>query len=156
MKANTQIFIFLDRKFFSYETGERLKNKVAVITGAGAGIGRETALLFAHQGVQGLVLADNNQEKVDELAQIIKNLGVDCIAVKADVSKAEDCKHMIEAGEDTFGHINIIFNNAGIMHMQVRENYHFDRKYLNDLVLFVINIKVIHFSIICSSGRRCN
>lgn len=96
-----------------------MDKKVAVITGAGAGIGRETALKFARNGVDGLVLADMNEKAVQDLAEVLRNLGVEAIPVKTDVSKAEDCKRMIALGEEKFGRVNVIFNNAGIMHLEV-------------------------------------
>ncbi len=85
----------------------RLQNKVALITGAGGGIGRETALLFA---------ADTNAGPNEEVAAAVNAAGGNAIAVTADVSKAADCEAMIKAAEDKFGKLNILFNNAGISH----------------------------------------
>jgi NAD(P)-dependent dehydrogenase (short-subunit alcohol dehydrogenase family) len=89
----------------------RLKDKVALITGAGAGIGRETAVLFAKEGAA-VACVDVNEAAAKETASLIKN----SIAVRADVSKAADCEAMVSAAEKAFGKLNVLFNNAGIMH----------------------------------------
>jgi NAD(P)-dependent dehydrogenase (short-subunit alcohol dehydrogenase family) len=89
----------------------RLKDKVALITGAGAGIGRETAVLFAKEGAA-VACVDVNEAAAKQTASLIKN----SIAVGADVSKAADCEAMVAAAEKAFGKLNVLFNNAGIMH----------------------------------------
>ena len=89
----------------------RLQNKVALITGAGSGIGRQAALLFSREGAK-VVCVDVNEAAAKETAAMIK----DAVAVKADVSKAGDCQNMVAAAEKAFGRLNVLFNNAGIMH----------------------------------------
>jgi NAD(P)-dependent dehydrogenase (short-subunit alcohol dehydrogenase family) len=89
----------------------RLKDKVALITGAGSGIGLQTVLLFAKEGAS-IVAVDVNEQAVQDAAKRVKN----AIAVKADVSKAADCERMVAAAEKQFGKLNVMFNNAGIMH----------------------------------------
>jgi NAD(P)-dependent dehydrogenase (short-subunit alcohol dehydrogenase family) len=93
----------------------RLENKVALITGAGNGIGRATALLFAAEGAK-IVAVDIKDKDGLETVQMIKNQGHSAIFVKADVSKSLDCEHMISKAESDFGQLDILFNNAGIMH----------------------------------------
>jgi len=93
----------------------RLKDKVALITGAGGGIGKETALLFAAEGAS-VVAVDYNAGPNEEVAAAINAAGGKAIAVKADVSKAAECEGMVKAAEDAFGKLNILFNNAGISH----------------------------------------
>jgi len=93
----------------------RLKDKVALITGAGSGIGKETALLFAAEGAS-VVAVDYNPGPNEEVVAAIQAAGGKAIAVKADVSKASDCEAMVKAAEDTYGKLNIVFNNAGISH----------------------------------------
>ncbi|OQS07259.1 carbohydrate esterase [Thraustotheca clavata] len=98
---------------------QRLINKVAVITGAGGGIGRKSALLFAKEGAKGVVCADVNLNAAKETAEMIaelvgkKNIAT---AVQADVSKSEQVKTMIDTAEKTYGNLHVLFNNAGIMH----------------------------------------
>jgi len=93
----------------------RLKNKTALITGAASGIGRETALLFAQEGAN-VVCVDINDAAGQETVQMIQDNGGQAIYVHADVSSAADCQNMVQAAEDAFGQLNILFNNAGIMH----------------------------------------
>lgn len=93
----------------------RLSDKVALITGAASGIGRETALLFAREGAS-VAACDLNPEQGEETVQLIKEQGGKAVFIKADVSKAKDCEQMVSATESSFGKLNILFNNAGIMH----------------------------------------
>jgi len=92
----------------------RLKNKVALITGGGGGIGRETAQLFAREGAV-LAIVDVDDRAGNETARLIKDQGGDAHYVHADVSMADDCQKMINAAEEAFGKLDILFNNAGIM-----------------------------------------
>ena len=89
----------------------RLKDKVALITGAGSGIGLQTALLFSEEGAA-VVCVDVNEKAARDAAAKLKK----AIPVKADVSKAADCQQMVAAAERQFGRLNVLFNNAGIMH----------------------------------------
>lgn len=93
----------------------RLQDKVALITGAGGGIGKETALLFAAEGAS-IVAVDYNVGPNEEVVAAINAAGGKAIAITADVSKAADCEAMVKAAEDTYGKLNVIFNNAGISH----------------------------------------
>ncbi len=93
----------------------RLKDKVALITGAGSGIGRETALLFAQEGAS-IVVVDVNDEAGQKTVQMVQDAGGKATYVHADISKATDCEKMVQAAETTFGKLNVLFNNAGISH----------------------------------------
>lgn len=92
----------------------RLQGKVALITGAAAGIGRESALLFAAEGAC-VVAVDLDENGGRQVVADIETSGGKAIFVKADVSKAADCQQMVDAAEKTFGKLNVLFNNAGIM-----------------------------------------
>jgi NAD(P)-dependent dehydrogenase (short-subunit alcohol dehydrogenase family) len=89
----------------------RLKDKVALITGAGSGIGRQSALLFAKEGAA-VVAVDLNEQAARDTVASIPN----AVAVRADVSSSADCERMVAAAEKAFGRLNVLFNNAGIMH----------------------------------------
>lgn len=89
----------------------RLQGKVALITGAGAGIGRQAALLFAREGAS-VAVVDVNEQAAKETAALIP----EAIAIRADVSRAGECQAMVAAAEQAFGRLNVLFNNAGIMH----------------------------------------
>lgn len=92
----------------------RLENKVALITGAGSGIGREAALLFSSEGA-GIVVVDVNDAGGKETVKMIEAQGARAVYVHADVAKGSDCEKMIVAAEKSFGKLNVLFNNAGIM-----------------------------------------
>ena len=93
----------------------RLEGKVALITGGGGGIGRQTALAFAAEGAR-IVATDVNSEAGAETISLVEEAGGEAIYRDADVSKAADCEAMVQAAEDKFGRLDILFNNAGIMH----------------------------------------
>ncbi|MBS1812417.1 MAG: glucose 1-dehydrogenase [Acidobacteria bacterium] len=93
----------------------RLENKVALITGASGGIGRETALLFASEGAS-IICTDVNDKEGKKTVKLVKDAGGEAAYKHADVSKAEDCAAMVKFAEKKFGQLNILFNNAGIMH----------------------------------------
>jgi NAD(P)-dependent dehydrogenase (short-subunit alcohol dehydrogenase family) len=92
----------------------RLKGKSALITGAGVGIGRATALLFAREGAS-VTVVDRDEATVRETAGLIKAEGGSAIAVVADVSKSEDIQRMFRETVTAFGKLDILFNNAGIV-----------------------------------------
>ena len=92
----------------------RLHDKVALITGAGGGIGRETAVLFAREGAR-IVVVDVNDAAGQETVDLVRRAGGDAVYAHADVSQTADCAAMIRVAEEKFGKLNILFNNAGIM-----------------------------------------
>jgi NAD(P)-dependent dehydrogenase (short-subunit alcohol dehydrogenase family) len=91
----------------------RLSNKVALITGAGSGIGRESALLFANEGAK-VVVVDLNEKAGAETVSLIQNASGAASFFRADVSKAAEVAAMIEFTEKAYGKLNVLFNNAGI------------------------------------------
>jgi len=91
----------------------RLKNKVAIITGAGSGIGRAMAILFVKEGAK-VVVADWSEEGGKETVEQIKRENGEAIFVKTDVSKFDDIDKMVKACLDSYGRIDILVNNAGI------------------------------------------
>jgi NAD(P)-dependent dehydrogenase (short-subunit alcohol dehydrogenase family) len=92
---------------------DRLKNKVAIITGGGSGIGRASCLLFAREGAK-VVVADYVPDGGNETVRQIKAAGGEASFVLTDVSKSLDVQNMIAATVKTYGRVDILFNNAGI------------------------------------------
>jgi NAD(P)-dependent dehydrogenase (short-subunit alcohol dehydrogenase family) len=91
----------------------RLENKVAIITGAGSGIGRESALLFAREGARVLV-AEVNDATGRKVVGEIESAGGQALFVHADVSVARDAEAMVSAAEKSWGKLDVLFSNAGI------------------------------------------
>lgn len=92
----------------------RLDRKVALITGAGSGIGRATALLFAKEGAK-VAVVDCVVQGGEETVKMIKEARGEAIFIEADVSKAADAERMVKTTVDTYGRLDVLFNNAGIM-----------------------------------------
>lgn len=91
----------------------RLEGKVAVITGAGSGIGRAMALLFAREGAR-VLAADINGEAAAQTAAEVEAAGGSCTSLQVDVIQPDDVRGMIEHAHATYGRIDILCNNAGI------------------------------------------
>ena len=91
----------------------RLKDKVSLITGAGSGIGRASALKFAQEGAK-VVAVDIQQEGNDETVSLIRAEGGTAIPLQADVTESESVRRMIRAAVESYGRLDILFNNAGI------------------------------------------
>jgi len=91
----------------------RLKDKVALITGAGSGMGRATATLFAREGAK-VAVVDVNLAGAEDTVRRITTAGGQAIAIRADVSNSEDASSMVSGTVAKFGGLDIIYNNAGI------------------------------------------
>lgn len=91
----------------------RLKNKVALITGGGTGIGKATALLFAREGAS-LVITGRRKPPLEETVSQIRDLHDNAVYVIGDVSKTDDAQNMIRKTIETFGRLDILVNNAGV------------------------------------------
>ena len=87
--------------------------KVAFVTGAASGIGRATALAFASEGAS-VMAADVSEQDNQETARLIEELGGRTLAVRCDVTRAEDVKAALDTIIETFGRLDAAFNNAGV------------------------------------------
>ena len=90
-----------------------LDGKIALITGAGSGIGRATAKIFAREGAS-LVLADVVEAGGQETLTMVKDSGAEAIFVRTDVSKSQEVETMVAKAVETYGRLDCAFNNAGI------------------------------------------
>ena len=91
----------------------RLKDKVALITGAGSGIGRETAILFAEEGAA-VVAADLTGASVQETVDTVSSAGGRAVALTGDVTVAADAERMVLSAVESFGKIDLLVNSAGL------------------------------------------
>lgn len=92
----------------------RLKDKVAIVTGCGSGIGEATAKMFAAEGAK-VVGVDINQEAIDKVVGEIQEAGGTSLGVKTDVSNSTEVQAMIDKVVEEYGGVDVLFNNAGIM-----------------------------------------
>jgi NAD(P)-dependent dehydrogenase (short-subunit alcohol dehydrogenase family) len=94
--------------------GDRLHGKVAFITGAGMGMGREAAVLFAGEGAR-VVVADIDGKAAQETVGLVERAGGEAVAVKGDVAVEADVIRMIDEGVRRFRALHILYNNAGVL-----------------------------------------
>src|SRR3712207_9164842 len=87
--------------------------KVAFVTGAASGIGRAAALAFAREGAR-VVAADVSEQGNQETARLVEEAGGRALAVRCDVSRAEDVKAALDKSVEVFGRVDYAFNNAGV------------------------------------------
>jgi NAD(P)-dependent dehydrogenase (short-subunit alcohol dehydrogenase family) len=95
--------------------GGSFAGRVAFVTGAASGIGRAVAMAFARQGAS-VVVTDVSEQDNQGTARMIEELGGRALAVKCDVSRAEDVRRALDATIETFGRLDLAFNNAGVEH----------------------------------------
>jgi NAD(P)-dependent dehydrogenase (short-subunit alcohol dehydrogenase family) len=125
----------------------RLAGKVALITGAGSGIGRESTLLFSAEGASVVAVDVNEDAAVTTVAEVTAAGGVASV-FKADVSNAGECEAMVAAAEERYGRLDVMFNNAGISHAD-DDNAVTTTEAVWDLT-FDINVKGVFFG--CKYG----
>ncbi|MFM9278560.1 SDR family NAD(P)-dependent oxidoreductase [Paenibacillus jiagnxiensis] len=117
-----------------------LKNKVALVTGGGTGIGRATSFELAKRGAMVIVNYSRSQSDADETVHQINNEGGQAIAVHADVSKDEEVRSMIQAAVQHFGTIDLLVNNASITrHIPMDDLESATEEIWDDL--FAVNVK---------------
>jgi NAD(P)-dependent dehydrogenase (short-subunit alcohol dehydrogenase family) len=92
----------------------KLKDKVALITGAGRGIGKAVALDYAREGAK-LAICARTESEIAQSAKEIEAIGAECLALTCDVSEEESVGKLIDAVQKRFGRIDVLINNAGVM-----------------------------------------
>ena len=90
-----------------------LKDKVAIITGGGSGVGRETAKLFAKEGAK-VVIGEILEDRGDETVRIVQDLGGEILFVKTDVTRETDVRNLVQSAIETYGTLDIMYNNVGV------------------------------------------
>ncbi len=119
----------------------RLKDKVALVTGAGTGIGKATAILFAKEGAD-IVVANLELPEAAETAEAIRKIGGKVVVIAADISKPDEIYTMVDRAISEFGGVNILVNNAGLPAVSVPNAFEIKGKYIEawDRV-FEINVR---------------
>lgn len=125
-----------------------LNGKIAIVTGASRGIGRQAAIQLAQSGAKVIVNYTSNQEKAIEVVKTIEQAGGEAAAIRADVSKVREVENLFSETIERFGRLDILVNNAGIMECvpisDVTEEL-FDRH-------FAVNVKGTYFA--CQQAMR--
>jgi len=99
-----------------------LEGKAAIVTGAGTGVGQQTAIRLAEQGCSVLVNYQNSREGAEQTATECEKRGVKALAVRADVSQDKDCRAMVAEAEKAFGRLDVLINNAGYTKFVAHDN----------------------------------
>ena len=109
-----------------------LEDKVVLITGASSGFGEDAALLFAQEGCK-VILAARRIDRLQTLVAKIQDLGGEAIAIPVDIVNSIEVNNMVQTTIDLYGHIDILYNNAGIGRVEWFENHTLERD-INTLV----------------------
>ena len=97
-------------------TDRKLDGRVALVTGAGSGIGLASALALAGEGAR-IVAVDLDEKAGERATERLRAAGAEACFVRADVSAGDDCRRMVQAAEESYGALHVLFNNAGISHI---------------------------------------
>jgi len=91
-----------------------IRDRIAIVTGAGSGIGRATSIALSQAGARGVVLADVDEEALAETAPPVEAAGAAALCVRCDVRRAADWIGLLDIAEEAFGRVDILHNNAGL------------------------------------------
>lgn len=101
-----------------YKGSDKLKGKVALITGGDSGIGRAVAVHYAREGAKVAIIYLQEDEDADKTKELVEEAGTECLIIRGDVRERQFCQDAIAQVVDTFGTLNILVNNAGEQHSQ--------------------------------------
>lgn len=99
-----------------YLGSNKLKGKVAIITGGDSGLGRAASIIFAKEGANVVIPYYNEHEDAIETKEYIEKFGGKCLLLSGDISDKDFCKYIVETTIETFGKIDILVNNAGVQY----------------------------------------
>jgi NAD(P)-dependent dehydrogenase (short-subunit alcohol dehydrogenase family) len=116
----TQMFPAPAYKSDDYKAADKLKGKVAIITGADSGIGRSVAVTFAKEGANVVMLYLNEHDDAKTTKAEIEKYGGECLCFAGDVAERSVCERAVKAAVDKWGRVDILVNNAGEQHPQER------------------------------------
>ncbi|MBV8389937.1 MAG: glucose 1-dehydrogenase [Mucilaginibacter sp.] len=102
----------------SYKPAEKLKGKVALVTGGDSGIGRAVSIHFAKEGADIAIVYLNEDRDAEHTQRLIEDTGRHCLLIRGDVKDSEFCKNAVKQVVDKFGKINLLVNNAGMQFPQ--------------------------------------
>jgi len=93
--------------------GQRMRDKVCLVTGGGSGIGRATALRMASEGAAAIIVAGRRQAEIEATAAACREIGTDAIALKTDITREDDVARLVGTAVKRCGRLDVAFNNAG-------------------------------------------
>jgi len=102
----------------SYKGSDKLKNKVAIITGGDSGIGRSVAVHFAKEGADVAIVYLEEEKDAQETKTLVEKEGRKCLLLKGDIGNVNFCKQAVESTVKQLGKVNILVNNAGEQHVK--------------------------------------
>lgn len=109
-----------DSDLSSYLPAGKLKDKVALITGADSGIGRAVAIAFAMEGAEVAILYNENDSDAAETKRMVEAKGGTCLVIKADVRQKQACTNAVEETVSAYGKLNILVNNAAFQKVEMK------------------------------------
>ncbi len=102
----------------NYKGSNKLKDKVAIITGADSGLGKACAVAFVKEGAKVVIPYYNEHIDAEETKKYIENLGGECLLLAGDITNKKFCQRIVQETLNRFGKINILVNNAGVQYQQ--------------------------------------
>lgn len=109
-----------DSDLSNYRPADKLRGKVALITGGDSGIGRAVAIAFAMEGADVAILYNEHDDDANVTRTKVEERGRQCLTIKADVRDSKACRQAVEQTVQKFGHLNILINNAAYQMVQQR------------------------------------
>ncbi len=106
-----------DSDLSNYLPAGKLTGKVALITGADSGIGRAVAIAFAMEGARVAIVYNENDDDAAETRRLVEAKGGECLVLKNDVRRSDECKAAVAATVERFGGLNLLINNAAFQHV---------------------------------------